>query len=234
MIASAVVREYGPKIGAIPLAVYVVLSEHADKHGRCFPSYKKIGEMVNISRRQAIRAVHTLVEHGLVEVEYRRDDETMRAQSNVFLLPKCVVPSDAPSLGSEPVSPPLVNVSHHPSDTPSPITIPREPDAKEPSPPSPPTRPTYADSLNGDYRKVVETFKKFHPDFSEGWLRHTLALVEGEVGPLAGDLVLDAIGGTLRDLDAAFKAERRGKMEVHSPRRYAQALLTNRMKEQRA
>lgn len=87
MIGSAVVREYGPKIGAIPLAVYAVLSEHANKSGECWPSYDTIAKMIALSRPTVIKAIKTLAAAGLVEVIRRRDD-LGRDRSHSYRLPK--------------------------------------------------------------------------------------------------------------------------------------------------
>jgi hypothetical protein len=81
---------------------------------------------------------------------------------------------------------------------------------------------------------VVEAFKKFHPDYTEGWFRSAMARVEGEVGPLDERRVYDGVCGALRDVSAALKAEKAGKTTIVHHRNYAQSLLLNRMKEQRA
>lgn len=79
-----------PEVGAIALAVYVVLAQHADSRtGTCWPSYAHIAAQIGISRRQAMRMVTKLESLGLVTIAKRRVVEG-DADSNLYTLPHLV------------------------------------------------------------------------------------------------------------------------------------------------
>jgi len=71
-IDNALLDDFGARIGAYGVAVYAALARHADAKGVCFPSYQGIADKLGVSRRQVIRTVAVLVEHGLIRVQTRR------------------------------------------------------------------------------------------------------------------------------------------------------------------
>ncbi len=71
-IDNTLLDDFGAAIGAYGIAVYAALARHADAKGVCFPSYQGIADKLGVSRRQVIRTVAVLVEHGLIRVQTRR------------------------------------------------------------------------------------------------------------------------------------------------------------------
>jgi|SRR5579875_243305 len=106
--------------------VYMVLRSHCSaREMTAFPSYATIAREGRMSRRQAIRAVETLVERGLLGKQQQftvTKNKEIKNTSNLYTVKNVrqVVtvshyPSDSQSL-------PLVTDSHHPSDSQSPRT----------------------------------------------------------------------------------------------------------------
>jgi hypothetical protein len=213
--------------------VLLAMADHADHEGRhVFPSVDLISWKTGYSPRQVQRIIRDLEKFGLlirmgdaaggrgVTNRYR-----IALENGVKLTPFRTIKGDKRDTEKG-------DIHAQKGDMGVTRTV-REPSVRETTP-LPPTRPTYADSLNGEYRKVVEAFKKFHPDFTEGWFRTAMAQVEGSVGPLDERQVYKGVCGAMRDVSAALKAEKAGKTVIGHPRRYAQTLLLNRMKEQTA
>lgn len=73
-IDNALHDEYGPKIGALGIAVYATLARHANRARVSWPSYSKIAASLALSRPTVIATVRVLVEHGLVRVETIKED----------------------------------------------------------------------------------------------------------------------------------------------------------------
>jgi hypothetical protein len=102
-LPNAAVDEWLPKVGPLAFAAYCVLTRMANGQGECFPGYDAIAEKMGCSRRNAIRAVKTLVGAGLV-VTTERKTEKGTQQSNVFTLPQAPKPGDSfvTRLGTKP------------------------------------------------------------------------------------------------------------------------------------
>src|SRR5262249_49579605 len=108
-VSNSLVDEYGARVGAIPVAVYVVLARHAGKDRSAYPSYQRIASKLKISRRMAIKAVQVLMRAGLVE---KRSQPRGRKgwSANLFVLR--ALGGEPYSPGGEPYSPPVVNHVH--------------------------------------------------------------------------------------------------------------------------
>jgi len=70
-VHKAVIREYGPKIGAIAIAVYDFLASLADRDQECFPSQKYIARSLGYSRATINKKIRLLERTGLIKVEKR-------------------------------------------------------------------------------------------------------------------------------------------------------------------
>ncbi len=95
-------------LGAVTFAVYIVLERHVGADGECRVSYRGIAKKLSIGRSTAIRSVKTLVGAGLVVVRHHRNDQTMRAETNTFALPRHLSPSVTAGPPSLPVALPSV------------------------------------------------------------------------------------------------------------------------------
>jgi len=73
-VDNALLDEYGPKIGALGIAVYSTLARYANKARVSWPSYSTMADALKLSRPTVIATVRVLVEHGLVEVETIKKD----------------------------------------------------------------------------------------------------------------------------------------------------------------
>ena len=78
---KAVIREYTPKVGALGIAVYNYLASLVDLDQSCFPSQRRIGEVLGYSRTTINRAIKRLERHGLIVV-----DKSARYQHTYRLL----------------------------------------------------------------------------------------------------------------------------------------------------
>lgn len=80
---NEVLDVYGPKIGAYGVAIYMVLSRHANNEtAQTFVSVKKICEKLAISKSTIKRAVAKMEEVGLIRVSSSADGQN----SNVYTL----------------------------------------------------------------------------------------------------------------------------------------------------
>lgn len=86
------VTEQIASIGVIAYAVYGVLSSHADKDGRCWPSVSRMATMIGVSPRTVRRHIGTLRESGFIEVECR--ERTTGNLTNVYTLIAPQLPPD--------------------------------------------------------------------------------------------------------------------------------------------
>ncbi len=68
-IHRAVLENYVPKIGFIGLALYNTYASFSREKGKCFPSIKKIGEILGISRPTIIKYNKSLEKHHLIRIE---------------------------------------------------------------------------------------------------------------------------------------------------------------------
>lgn len=78
------------------VTVYCYLCDRSNKKGECFPSAKTIAQDLSLSRRTVFRALHELLEKGLIEKQprlrnnggsssnlYRLTDVTKEVNENV-------------------------------------------------------------------------------------------------------------------------------------------------------
>jgi hypothetical protein len=73
-MADAVLKEHGPRIGPMGVAVFAALALHRDKNGTARPSYERIAKLLRVGRRTVIRTIKRLVDAGLVVVERQCED----------------------------------------------------------------------------------------------------------------------------------------------------------------
>ena len=66
---KAIIREYTPKVGVLGIAVYNYLASLADANQSCYPSQRRIGEVLGYSRTTINRTIKKLETHGLIRVE---------------------------------------------------------------------------------------------------------------------------------------------------------------------
>src|SRR5690242_19769544 len=77
---------YGPKIGAIGVAVYNVLARHADHTtGECWPSIPRIARTLALCQATVKKYLHRLAIVGLITITPRRD-EAGDPTSNLYTL----------------------------------------------------------------------------------------------------------------------------------------------------
>lgn len=68
---KAVIREYTPKVGVLGIAVYNYLASLANTKQFCYPSQRRIGEVLGYSRTSINRAIKKLEKHGLIQVNQK-------------------------------------------------------------------------------------------------------------------------------------------------------------------
>lgn len=113
---------FARRVGAIAVAVYLVLCRFADAVTRqCHPSIRRIAEMLGLSRPTVLKAIGKLEEEGLVKVERGPVKQGKRLVNVYTLLPVGEAPSALPRVvnvvdrhGQSPL-PPLVNHVDHDS-----------------------------------------------------------------------------------------------------------------------
>ena len=69
--------------------VLMALADMANDAGVCWPSYLTLARKANISRRSAIRYMHSLINKGLVRKEYRTDysdPNDLKQTSNLYTI----------------------------------------------------------------------------------------------------------------------------------------------------
>lgn len=71
-IDHALIEAYGPRVGAIGIAVYTYLVHKADRAGNAWPSYNTIAAGLGLSRPTAIKTIRELAACGLIRVEVVR------------------------------------------------------------------------------------------------------------------------------------------------------------------
>lgn len=85
-LRNEVIDQYGAKIGAAGIAVYVALCRYADNDSQeCFPSQAALGTSLGLSPPTVRKALGKLVECGLIASE-TRFDESGRQTSNLYYL----------------------------------------------------------------------------------------------------------------------------------------------------
>lgn len=68
-IEKAVIREYTPKVGVLGIAVYNYLASLVNTKQFCYPSQRRIGQVLGYSRTSVNRAIKRLEKHGLIRVD---------------------------------------------------------------------------------------------------------------------------------------------------------------------
>ena len=87
----------GMGLSRTDICVYFNLLERADEHGKCFPSYNRIGSDCGIRKRDTvISSVNRLVEVGLVVKDKRNYDEGGGQRSNLYTLVEVI---ESPKIG---------------------------------------------------------------------------------------------------------------------------------------
>lgn len=85
-MAWAVDQKTGSTIGK---AVLMMLANYADSEGRCFPSYDRIAEDCECSRRSVITWIDNLEESGLLKKEVRRRKDGTQTSNYITLVTGC-------------------------------------------------------------------------------------------------------------------------------------------------
>lgn len=85
-VENVIIDEYGPKIGAIGVAVYAVLDRYADRcTGECWPKIKTICAKLRLGESTVKRCLRTLKDLGLIRIDPRWSEEGDRT-SNLYKL----------------------------------------------------------------------------------------------------------------------------------------------------
>lgn len=109
-IDNILLDQYGKRLGAYGLAVYMALCRFANRQSECWPSYQTIAERVGMSRRQVIREIKKLETLGLIAVQPQYDEHTGEQRSNLYILLEVCAPQsegdDSQSRGNDSQSPP--------------------------------------------------------------------------------------------------------------------------------
>jgi hypothetical protein len=85
-VDNIIVDEYGEKIGAIGVAIYNVLSRHADRQtGICYPSIGTIAKKLALGRTTVKKYLRILLNHSLIAISARLSNEG-DPTSNCYML----------------------------------------------------------------------------------------------------------------------------------------------------
>jgi len=107
--------------------ILIKLCDNANDDGVCWPSYARIADQCEVSKRCAMEHIKWLSDNGFLQVESRFKDGNQSSNCYTISAHKLMEAStnrgENNSLPSDPYSPPLVNVVHPPSDPCSPRTI---------------------------------------------------------------------------------------------------------------
>ena len=89
---NAIIDDFGPKIGALGVAVYHALNRFADRQtGECWPKIKKIGAKLLLSESSVKRALHVLKAVGLITIDPRWSEDGDRTSNLYTLIPIATV-----------------------------------------------------------------------------------------------------------------------------------------------
>src|SRR5687768_10014480 len=131
-VDNFVIDEYGDKIGAVGLGIYMVIKRHYNwLTGQCTPSYNRIAEMCKISRSTVIRYVKRLKAFGLIDPQMRFTDDGQTSNQYGFYQPERPKPKPVPEQKSSPAhmdtpaqpSTPPVSQGHPPGVTETPDQV---------------------------------------------------------------------------------------------------------------
>lgn len=103
-IDNAVIDDHTPAIGALGLAVYTTLVRHANGGGQAYPSLRRLGELLGLSRPTVIKYLALLEKEGLIASQHRTSEDGDPTSNLYTLLP--VGGGKADLLGSQPPLPP--------------------------------------------------------------------------------------------------------------------------------
>ena len=102
-VDNFVIDDYGDKIGAYGLAVYMVIKRHYNwLTGQCTPSYNRIAQMCKISRSTVKRTVKSLKAVGLIDPQLRFTDDGQTSNQYGFYQPERPKPRPAPEQKGSP------------------------------------------------------------------------------------------------------------------------------------
>jgi hypothetical protein len=88
-VDNFVIDDYLDKIGVRGLGIYMVIKRHYNwLTGQCTPSYNRIAQICNLSRRTVIRHINRLKEVGLIDPQMRFTDEGQTSNQYKFYQPK--------------------------------------------------------------------------------------------------------------------------------------------------
>jgi len=76
-IHKTIIEKYSKKIGAIGLAIYNILASHSNQEGICFPSQKRIADMLDISEWTVGKYVGVLEKYNLIRRERENHQKTI-------------------------------------------------------------------------------------------------------------------------------------------------------------
>jgi len=107
--------------------ILIKLCDNANDDGVCWPSYARIADQCEVSKRCAMEHIKWLSDNGFLQVESRFKDGNQSSNCYTISAHKLMEAStnrgENNALPSDPCSPPLVNVVHPPGDPCSPRTI---------------------------------------------------------------------------------------------------------------
>jgi uncharacterized membrane protein YgcG len=93
-IDDAVIDAHATALGPFGLALYMVLARHADRHGQCYPSLRRLQALLGDAARNTIKKyLALLVSRGLLTYTTRQADEG-DAASHLYIL--LTPPSEMP------------------------------------------------------------------------------------------------------------------------------------------
>jgi Helix-turn-helix domain len=119
-VDNFVIDDYLDKIDVRGLGIYMVIKRHYNWiTGQCTPSYKRLAQLCNLSRRTVIRYVKRLKEAGLIDPQMRFTDERQTSNQYEFYQPeRPKKPAPAPAQPSTPEQTDTTEqLSMPPSDT---------------------------------------------------------------------------------------------------------------------
>jgi DNA-binding Lrp family transcriptional regulator len=82
---NEIIDVYASRIGPYAFTVYSALLRFANKDGVCFPSLNTLAERLGFSKPTVIKAIETLIEHGLIQKVNRFNDKGEHI-SNLYLI----------------------------------------------------------------------------------------------------------------------------------------------------
>jgi hypothetical protein len=104
-IDDAVIDAHATALGSFGLALYMVLARHADRHGQCYPSLRRLQELMGDASRNTIKKyLALLVSRGLIAWTPRLDEDGNPSSHLYTLLPIPTSP-DASAGGRSTIDP---------------------------------------------------------------------------------------------------------------------------------